>query len=131
MPHIWPAIKESFESPGLYDEVLRYLHRHHYAIDESMLNRDWTQPYETNATVKAAWLQVYQHPTADNSHYQLAEALVALDEAFSVYRWRHFVTVHKIIGFKPGTGGSAGVGWLENVTRHRFFPELWEIRDDL
>ena len=53
------------------------------------------------------------------------------DEAFSIYRWRHFVTVHKIIGFKPGTGGSAGVGWLQQVTNHKFFPELWEIRDEL
>ena len=46
----------------------------------------------------------------------------------SQYRWRHFVSVQRIIGHKPGTGGSAGVGWLERVTEHRFFPELWSIR---
>ena len=131
VPHVWPAIKESFESPGLYDEVIRYLHRQGFAIDASVLDRDWTEPYESSASVKTAWLDVYAKPDSDNQTYQLAEKLVALDEAISVYRWRHFVTVHKIIGFKPGTGGSAGVGWLENVTRHRFFPELWEIRDDL
>jgi tryptophan 2,3-dioxygenase len=44
------------------------------------------------------------------------------------YRWRHFVSVQRIIGLKPGTGGSAGVGWLQHVTSHRFFPELWSIR---
>ena len=58
-------------------------------------------------------------------------AQVVLDEKMSLYRWRHFTSVHKIIGFKPGTGGSAGVGWLRQVTEHRFFPELWEIRDGL
>lgn len=131
VPHVWPALKESFESPGLYDEVLRYLHRRGHKIDASVLDRDWTKGYESSETVRDAWLNVYASPVVDNVDYQLAEKLVALDEAFSVYRWRHFVTVHKIIGFKPGTGGSAGVGWLENVTRHRFFPELWEIRDNL
>ena len=37
----------------------------------------------------------------------------------------------KIIGFKSGTGGSSGVEWLEKVTSHQFFPELWEIRNEL
>jgi tryptophan 2,3-dioxygenase len=46
----------------------------------------------------------------------------------SQYRWRHFLSVEKIIGFKPGTGGSAGVQWLRNVVDHRFFPELWTMR---
>lgn len=131
VPHVWPAIRDAFESPSLYDEVLRYLHRRGYRIDGSMLDRDWTQAYASNGSVRQAWLEVYGTPTAENPEYRLAEALVGLDESFSIYRWRHFVTVHKIIGFKPGTGGSAGVGWLQNVANHKFFPELWEIRDEL
>lgn len=131
VPHVWPALKENFESPGLYDEVLGYLSRHGHTIDASVLERDWTQGYQASESVVAAWLAVYRQPSSDNLQYQLAEKLVALDEAISVYRWRHFVTVHKIIGYKPGTGGSAGVGWLEKVTRHRFFPELWAVRDRL
>jgi len=131
VPHVWPAIKDNFESPSLYDETLRYLHRRGHAIDASVLQRDWSEPYASSASVRVAWLAIYHNPAADNPDYQLAETLVSLDEAMSVYRWRHFVTVQKIIGFKPGTGGSAGVGWLENVTRLRFFPELWDIRDQL
>lgn len=131
LPHIWPAMKENFESPSLYDEVLRHLNRQGHRVDAAMLDRDWTKPYAANESVRNAWLGVYQNPGNDNLNYQLAEMLVKVDESFSVYRWRHFVTVQKIIGGKPGTGGSAGVGWLEQVTRHRFFPELWEIRDQL
>lgn len=131
VPHIWPAIKENFEAPSVYDEVIRYLNRQGHDIDATMLDRDWTQPYPSNASVRRAWLKVYEDSSQTNKDYQLAEALVTLDEAISVYRWRHFVTVHKIIGFKPGTGGSAGVGWLESVPKHRFFPELWELRDEL
>ena len=61
----------------------------------------------------------------------LAESLIETADLVSQYRWRHFVTVERILGFKPGTGGSAGVGWLRNIVDHRFFPELWSIRTDL
>ena len=63
-----------------------------------------------------------------NTLYRLAESLTALADQMSQYRWRHFVSVQRLIGLKPGTGGSAGVGWLQQVTEHRFFPELWSIR---
>jgi tryptophan 2,3-dioxygenase len=131
VPHVWPAMKENFESPSLYDEVLRHLNRKGHAVAPTVLDRDWKQPYESNESVRNAWLSVYEQPSNENLDYQLAEMLVKVDESFSVYRWRHFVTVHKILGGKPGTGGSAGVGWLESITKHRFFPELWEIRDQL
>ncbi len=61
---------------------------------------------------------------------RLAEALVALADQMSQYRWRHFVSMQRLLGLKPGTGGSAGVGWLRQVTEHRFFPELWSIRTE-
>jgi tryptophan 2,3-dioxygenase len=37
-------------------------------------------------------------------------------------------TVERIIGYKPGTGGSSGVGYLKSALAHSFFPELWEVR---
>ena len=70
-------------------------------------------------------------PTNENLLFQLAESLITFDEQFSIYRWRHFVLVKKIIGYKSGTGGSSGVEWLEKVTKHHFFPELWDIRNEL
>ena len=45
--------------------------------------------------------------------------------------YNNFTLVKKIIGYKSGTGGSSGVEWLEKVTKHHFFPELWELRNDL
>ncbi len=131
LPHIWPAMEQALNEPSLYDQAIFALHRAGHAIDDAARNRDWSQPYPPNASVRAAWLAIYETPTAENIHYQLAESLVALDEKISLYRWRHFTSVHKIIGYKPGTGGSAGVGWLRNVTEHRFFPELWYIRNEL
>ncbi|MDG2299587.1 MAG: tryptophan 2,3-dioxygenase family protein [Planktomarina sp.] len=129
--HVWPEIENSLKSPSLYDDVIALLQRRGYRIDQKMLKRNWAQPYEANASVEAAWLTIYKEASLDNELYNLGEKLTSLDENFSIYRWRHFLTVQKIIGYKPGTGGSAGVGWLENVTSHRFFPELWSIRTKL
>ena len=131
VPHVWPAMQEALHAPSLYDAAIGVMHQRGHAVDNAAMNRDWSEEYTSNASVRAAWLEVYQTPTSDNELYQLAEAFVAIDEKMSLYRWRHFTSVHKIIGYKPGTGGSAGVGWLRAVTDHRFFPELWEIRNDL
>ena len=129
--HVWPEIENSLKSPSLYDDVIALLQRRGFGIDQNMLKRNWAQPYEANASVEAAWLTIYKEASLENDLYSLGEKLTSLDENFSIYRWRHFLTVQKIIGYKPGTGGSAGVGWLENVTAHRFFPELWSIRTKL
>jgi tryptophan 2,3-dioxygenase len=39
--------------------------------------------------------------------------------------------VERMIGAKPGTGGSEGVGYLRRTTERKFFPELWELRSYL
>jgi tryptophan 2,3-dioxygenase len=128
MPHVWPAMEQALNSPSLYDDVIALLKREGLAIDGAALERDWAEPYTPNASVEQAWLQVYANPVPVNRLYRLGESLTALADQMSQYRWRHFVSVQRIIGLKPGTGGSAGVGWLQHVTEHRFFPELWSVR---
>lgn len=125
VPHVWRALEEALRSRSLYDDAIALLARQGFDIDASALDRDWSLPYEPNGSVEAAWRTIFADPRADNPLYRLGQALVEVDQKFSVYRWRHFVSVERIIGYKPGTGGSAGVGWLEGVTRHRFFPEIW------
>jgi tryptophan 2,3-dioxygenase len=131
IPHVWPKMKEALESPSLYDRVIALLARRGHAIDAAALERDWSQPYVLNESVERAWLAIYREAKTENNLYELGEALIALDDHISQYRWRHFTSVSRIIGHKPGTGGSAGVGWLRHVTEHRFFPELWTIRTAL
>ena len=76
-------------------------------------------------------MSVYREPSNANLIYKLGESLISFDEQFSIYRWRHYTLVKKIIGFKSGTGGASGVEWFKKVTSHQFFPELWEIRNEL
>ena len=131
VPHVWPAIQEALHESSLYDTVIAHLHRRGHRINGEALERDWSEPYTADDSVRAAWIAIYQDPSPTNLSYRLGELLIGIDEAFSVYRWRHFRSVGKIIGDKPGTGGSAGVGWLRQVSDHRFFPELWEARTEL
>lgn len=130
-PDVWPWMERALNSPSLYDDVLALLHRRDIAVPPEALSRDWSAPYVTNPGVEAAWLWVYGDPTPENELYRLGEALMDIADVFSQYRWRHFVSVERILGFKPGTGGSAGVGWLRSVVDHRFFPELWSVRTQL
>jgi tryptophan 2,3-dioxygenase len=63
--------------------------------------------------------------------YEVAEELVDLEDWSRQWRFRHQTTVEWIIGHKPGTGGSAGVGYLKRRLEVCYFPELWQIRTDL
>ena len=92
---------------------------------------DWTKPYVASAAVEDAWLTVYRDPTAHWDLYQLAEELVDFEDAFRQWRFRHVTTVERIIGIKPGTGGTAGVSYLRRMLDVVLFPELWTVRGRL
>jgi tryptophan 2,3-dioxygenase len=63
--------------------------------------------------------------------WDLAEALIAHDQAWSLWRARHVLMAERQIGTKPGTGGSAGGTYLRSRIELRFYPELWELRSRL
>ena len=83
------------------------------------------------AAVEAAWLAVYRDSTAHWDLYELAEKLVDLEYRFQQWRFAHMKTVERIIGFKRGTGGSSGVGYLQHVLGRGFFPELISLRTSI
>jgi tryptophan 2,3-dioxygenase len=81
--------------------------------------------------IAAAWLQVYREPERWFDLYELAEKLLDIDDAMVAWRQKHVLTVERIIGNKPGTGGSAGAPYLRKTLEKRLFPELWALRTDL
>ncbi|HTE41008.1 MAG TPA: tryptophan 2,3-dioxygenase family protein, partial [Steroidobacteraceae bacterium] len=95
------------------------------------LDRDWTQPYLPNKQVAAAWLAVYHRKDDAWDLYDLAEKLLDLDHQFQLWRFSHMKAVERIIGYKRGTGGTSGVGYLTKALELRFFPELWSIRTSM
>lgn len=125
------ALNEALNSPSLYDVALQALAKAGFDLPAHVLARDWATPYMPDAAVEAAWLHVYQNPETHWELYQLAEKLVDLDDALSHWRFRHMSAVERIIGRKPGTGGSDGVGYLGKTLATHCFPELWSLRTQL
>ena len=116
---------------SLYDEVIIALAKAGFNIDSNISNRDVTQAYQRNDSVLKAWLNVYQQPETYFELYELAEKLVDIEDAFQQWRFKHMYTVQRIIGYKKGTGGSSGVGFLKKALDVSFFPELFEVRTHL
>jgi tryptophan 2,3-dioxygenase len=125
------ALEEAFRSPGLWDEANRALARAGFPLPAEAIERDWTQPYEPNEGVEEAWATIYRDPERWWVFYQLAEKLVDIDDATATWRHKHAITVERVIGFKRGTGGTAGVSYLQSTIAKRAFPELWTLRTRL
>ncbi len=130
-PDLLAEVEAAWRAPSLYDEVLRLLARRGIAVPADALERDWTQPRGLDEGVKEAWLSVYREPEKHWDLYQMGEELVDLEDAFRLWRFRHVTTVERVIGFKRGTGGTSGVGYLRKMLDVVLFPELWALRTEL
>jgi tryptophan 2,3-dioxygenase len=130
-PDLMAPVEAAWRAPSLYDESLRLLARRGLALPASHTERDWTLPYAENAEVEQAWLGVYRAPDKHWDLYQLGEELTDLEDAFRLWRFRHVTTVERVIGFKRGTGGTNGVGYLRKMLDTVLFPEIWRLRTDL
>jgi len=130
-PSRFDEVEAALKVPSLYDETLRLLARRGIDVPQHVLERDVTQPYTADPGVEAAWLHVYRNAEANWELYQLGEELVDLEDAFRLWRFRHLTTVQRVIGFKQGTGGTSGVGYLQSMLATELFPELWSIRTAL
>ncbi|MFG1624715.1 tryptophan 2,3-dioxygenase [Kribbella sp. NPDC049227] len=106
------------EEPTLWDAFLVVLEKAGFGTD-------------TEDSVRDALRKV----AGDRSHYaavwELAEVLLQHDELAAAWRARHVVMVERMIGTKPGTGGSSGAGYLRSRLDLRYYPLLWDLRTTL
>ena len=130
-PEVHAELERELNRPSLYDEALRLLARRGLRVAPEQLERDWSRPYRSHPSVLSAWREVYRESGARFDLYELAEELVDLEDAFRQWRFRHLTTVERIIGRRPGTGGTAGVAYLQRALDVVLFPELWEVRTEL
>jgi tryptophan 2,3-dioxygenase len=106
------------DEPSLWDAYLDVLRQAGFAV-------------ETPAERVASLRTIAHDRAAHGPLWDLAEALVDHDQAWSLWRARHVLMAERQIGTKPGTGGSAGGAYLRSRTDLRFYPELWELRSQL
>ncbi|MYM24569.1 tryptophan 2,3-dioxygenase [Duganella sp. FT135W] len=127
----FPLLQEALVTPSIYDEAIKLLARNGLPISAERLNADPSLPTVADDSVQNAWLEVYRDPTRYWALYELAEKLVDMETAFRFWRFRHVTTVERIIGFKTGTGGTAGVSYLRKMLDVVLFPELFALRTAL
>ena len=119
------------EAPSLYDEFLRLLARRGLPVPTELLERDVTRAYVFTPALLPVFRAVYEDPRAHWEVYEACEELVDLEESVQFWRFRHLKTVERVIGSKPGTGGSSGVPFLRAALDLTFFPELYAVRAEI
>ena len=130
-PATFDELAALLHAPSLYDEFLRHLARRGLPVPQSSLARDVTRPYERNPDLVPVFKTIYENPRQWWDAYDMCEKLVDMEESFQLWRFRHMKTVERIIGFRRGTGGSSGVGFLKQALELTFFPELLDVRTEL
>lgn len=94
------------------------------AVDDLLRRRGYALDAESVA-------RLYRAPEGHVELFLLAEALIEFDELLTVWRFRHVQMVERVIGGKPGTGGSSGASYLRTTLDKRIFAELWDARSHL
>jgi len=129
-PGAYEKLKERFEAPSLVDVYYSLLERNGFNLPKTPATESGA--YDSNEPNTAARIKeltkLYDEPDKYQDYLDLAERLIDLDELILLWRTHHVTVVERIIGFKQGTGGSDGVGYLRSTLTKKCFPDLWQLR---
>lgn len=122
-----------------YLEVFKNRPEFREVLARRLEQRDLSQSFQdlvlrqddSRGNLQEALVRLYEDPDANLRLYLLSESLVEFDEALAQWRHTHVLMVERVIGFRRGTGGSAGVHYLQTTLSKRCFPYLWEVRTHL
>jgi tryptophan 2,3-dioxygenase len=127
-PEAYAALAADLAGPSLWDDVLALLARRGLPVPAAVLDRDHSTTHEPDPQVEAVWVEIYRDAGPDNHLRLLGEALAEVAEEFGDWRYAHLKAVQRTMGAKAGSGGSAGVAWLQRSMARVVFPELWSAR---
>lgn len=130
-PAATDLLTDTLTTPTVYDAFLRLVARRGLPVPEPVLTRDVREPWVEHPDLVDVFRTVYTDTTTHWDLYETSEDLVDIEDAFQLWRFRHLRTVQRTIGFKTGTGGSSGVGFLRRALDLTFFPELITVRTQL
>ena len=121
-------LQARLNAPSLSEAFFALLRRH--GLDTPAIDspRDAKERRSNYGKRQRALVEVLTHQEQFYKESQLAEGLIEHDEYFSLWRSHHIKMVERMVGSKPGTGGSEGVGYLQKTLDKKFFPELWDAR---
>lgn len=127
------ALQRRFEEPSLEELFYNMLEKVGFELprlsaEEESANPERAREYESKRLASLAPL--YENEKWVDYH-DLAESFIDFDELIALWRTHHVTVVERIIGFKRGTGGSEGVGYLRTTLYKKCFPDLWHVRSIL
>jgi tryptophan 2,3-dioxygenase len=129
---ISPAEREDLEErlakPDLREVLDVLLRKEGFEIPEPAARPGSGEEDPASPSRVEALRRFYNEPDAHYDLYNLCEAMIEFDENFMLWRRHHLLMVERMIGRKMGTGGTAGVSYLETTLKKRCFPDLWEVR---
>ncbi|MFC0006807.1 tryptophan 2,3-dioxygenase [Micromonospora siamensis] len=125
---VYAELTAALAAPSLWDDVVTLLARRGFDVPAELLARDLTVEHEAHPSVETAWVRIYADGTPENHLRLLGEALTEVAERFGDWRWHHLKAVQRAMGAKVGSGGSAGLAWLQRSMARVVFPELWSAR---
>jgi tryptophan 2,3-dioxygenase len=96
-----------------------------------VLQRDVRQPWVLQPALILVFRSIYDAVDRAYDLYEACESRVDVEDNFQFWRFRHLRVVQRTIGFKPGTGGSSGVRFLQKALELTFFPELYAVRTEI
>jgi tryptophan 2,3-dioxygenase len=121
-------LQARLNAPSLSEAFFALLRRHGFDTPAVDSPRDTKERRTNYGKRQRALVEVLTHQEQFYKESQVAEGLIEHDEYFSLWRSHHIKMVERMVGTKPGTGGSEGVGYLQKTLDKKFFPELWEAR---
>lgn len=130
-PYWYQRLTKAIEEPSIYDEFLISLCRLGFKIPEVCLSRDFSVRRKLNKGVVRALKNIYEDTERYWGQYEICESLLDISNNFQYWQFHHMKTVERIIGHKPGTGGSSGVAFLKRALDDEFFPELIQVRTEI
>ncbi|MFC4016380.1 tryptophan 2,3-dioxygenase [Micromonospora sp. GCM10011542] len=125
---VYAALVAELAAPSLWEDVLALLARRGFDLPADLLDRDPAVEHEPQPAAEAAWVRIYADTRPQNDLRLLGEALSEVAEQFGDWRWNHVKAVQRTMGAKVGSGGSAGLAWLQRSMARVVFPELWSAR---
>ena len=130
-PEWYAQLDAVLRSPSLYEEFLLHLKRRGMPIPQHAIERDFSEVRGEDEEVIAVLKVIYENRADHWARYEMCETLMDIANNFQFWRFHHMKTVERIIGHKPGTGGSSGVSFLKKALDIEFFPDLMRVRTEI
>ncbi len=123
-------LEDRLEAPSLRTRFYELLQRQGFEVVVPPEGNKELDEEIRQQNLDALW-KLYRYPEEHFHLYTLSESMVEHDQNILLWRFHHVRVVERLIGTKMGTGGSAGVAYLDSTLNRRAYPVLWEVRGTL